>query len=94
MRAPISDHHLVLYIGSGGTVEWHICNVVSRMGAPISDFQYCSWDLVDKECHIHTVLASNCMIGEGTSNMKGCIESKYTVNTVVSALLSLLDNTD
>ena len=57
-RALISDHHLVLYIGSGGTVEWHIRNVVSRMWAPISDFQYFSGDLVDKECHIHTVLAS------------------------------------
>ena len=75
-------------------MEWHIRNVVSRMGAPISDFQYCSGDLVDKECHIHTVLASNCMIGEGTSNMKGCIESKCTVNTVVSELISLLGNTD
>ena len=40
------------------------------------------------------MLESNCMIGEETSNMKGCIESKCTVNTVVSELISLLGNTD
>ena len=70
MRAPISDHQLVLYIGSGGQCqEWHIHNVVIRLRASISEYQNYSGGLVGQgmpytQCW-HLILVKH-VIGEGT----------------------------
>ena len=83
-----SDHQLVLYIESGGPGgQW---NGIYAMLLSEWELQYQTFSTAQGR---QGMLESNCMIGEETSNMKGCIESKCTVNTVVSERIGLLDNT-